>query len=163
MLIDAMVKLHAELSAPPTPEAHAEKLMKTITTDAEFDNLPETVRQLISRVKELYKIGQAKKAKLFLMADKRERGIVANEIRDGDEEASRLLEQIDYAKKHGKLPEQTTLDSELDQLTAAELLNHRNLLQQKRSRAKKSGKMELVAELTAQLEVVYRKIDEDAI
>jgi hypothetical protein len=165
MLIEAINVLQDKLIEQEQPKLPDEVIAeKKIATDKEYDLFTDDVKDIVIKIKDLYSIGKAKKAQLFKEPEKLARGILANEIRDCDEEASELLAHVDYFKKHGVLPTKTEISKYVDGLTEADMYRRIMAIRPKISRYKKNvHKQEELAQLTEEYDLIMKKLDVDAV
>lgn len=107
-------------STPDVPVPSEQKAVRVIATTEELQKMPQEMRDLVERVKHLYKengtrIGQlhAHKEKIKklkagdaeLYTRENGLGILVNTVLDADDEIRELLDRIDAFKTTGKLPE----------------------------------------------------------
>ncbi len=160
-LISLQEKLAVVLESERKPE---EQILKVITSDAVFDSFPDFMQAKVVRVKELYARGGALKSKLLLIPEKLERGIVANTIRDIDEEATELLCEIDCFKSTGKLPIADPVKRIVGEMSLEELHAEKYRLRPKITRWKdKPEKAAVVAEMQHLLDLIEYRLNNDVV
>lgn len=164
MLIDAMIALQSTLAAQETPAVVAAKAVVAILSDDRYKESPPEVQAMVARVKHLYKEGQAMKSKLLLVATKFERGVLANQIRDCDEVATNLLEEIDFFKVYGYLPSADPLKKTVEEMSAGQLYSRLKYLEPWISRHKKKRPNAAdVAAAIHELNLIRKRIDNECI
>jgi hypothetical protein len=165
MLIEAITLLQEKFIEEEQPKLPEDLFpQKKIASDQEYELFTPEVKNIIQKVKDLYSIAKAKKAQILKEPDKLQRGILANEVRDCDEESSELLAQVDYFKEHGKLPIISDIAKYVESLTEADLYKRIMAIRPKISRYKKNvHKQEELAQLTEEYNLIMKKLDVDAV
>lgn len=141
-------KLVQELQKIEDQHQEKEVLTTGVYTGNDYTDLPNTIKEMIAQVKQIYKENGARHALISHQKTDHDRAVLAHTILDEDREARHLLKAIDHYKEFKTIPNVTKKEIE-DSFTEADILRRiTNLRSQiSKNRKKRKSTIELEQEI----------------